>query len=274
MEIKKRTWNATKELFLDMFNSSSYWIFRGHKNPSWPLSTTIQRNLPYESGKIAEIESEIIREFKRAAHNYLQSQNLPTNHVEWLSLMQHHGAPTRLLDFTKSPYVAAYFALEEASKDNRYVAIWAINSYELNKHSVKILMKYKKGEHANEKESSIDIDSDEVILGAINGQEKFVHPCEPVKMNERFRIQQGQFLLIGDINAEFHENLLATVDAKLLPTIFRKILIPVSERGNIIRDLYLMNITPSTLFPGMDGYAKYIKGLHELIYKKLYGDFI
>lgn len=42
---------------------------------------------------------------------------------QWLALMQHHGAPTRLLDFTWSPFVSAFFALERATKD---AAIWAI----------------------------------------------------------------------------------------------------------------------------------------------------
>ena len=38
---------------------------------------------------------------------------VPANRLEWLALMQHYGTPTRLLDFTRSPYVACYFALEE-----------------------------------------------------------------------------------------------------------------------------------------------------------------
>ena len=43
---------------------------------------------------------------------------------QWLALMQHHGAPTRLLDFTWSPYVAAFLALERAVDD---AAVWAIH---------------------------------------------------------------------------------------------------------------------------------------------------
>jgi len=56
--------------------------------------------------------------------------------------MQHHGAPTRLLDFTYSFYIAAYFALEESEKD---CAIWALNmkwSVEESK------AKFKKGTRA------------------------------------------------------------------------------------------------------------------------------
>jgi len=46
--------------------------------------------------------------------------------------MQHHGAPTRLLDFSWSPYVAAFFALEAATRDS---AVWAVNSGNLQSYA-------------------------------------------------------------------------------------------------------------------------------------------
>jgi hypothetical protein len=66
----------------------------------------------------------MIREFQRAYDQF--AGHVPTLHdtVEWLSMMQHHGAPTRLRDFTYSAYVVAYFAVEEA-EDNS--VIWAVD---------------------------------------------------------------------------------------------------------------------------------------------------
>src|SRR5216684_3693164 len=58
------------------------------------------------------------------AHLFLAHVPDDADSFHWLALMQHHGAPTRLLDFTWSPYVAAFFALERATSD---AAIWAIN---------------------------------------------------------------------------------------------------------------------------------------------------
>ena len=55
----------------------------------------------------------MLDDFQRAAHHY--ESNLPPGGqvVDWFTLMQHHGAPTRMLDWTRSPYVALYFAMKE-----------------------------------------------------------------------------------------------------------------------------------------------------------------
>ena len=64
----------------------------------------------------------------RNAHAYLEAHHMPRDTVEWMALMQHHGAPTRLLDWSTSPYVAAFFALEEAVDPTATCAIWAIDA--------------------------------------------------------------------------------------------------------------------------------------------------
>ena len=61
-------------------------------------------------------EVAIVREFMRRAHHYLPDVPRDDNWLEWLALMQHHGAPTRLLDWTYSPSVAVHFALSHAAR--------------------------------------------------------------------------------------------------------------------------------------------------------------
>jgi hypothetical protein len=59
----------------------------------------------------------MLEQFKSNAHLYLTTLPRTFKNLEWLSLMQHYGTPTRMLDFTFSPYVAAYFAFECGHND-------------------------------------------------------------------------------------------------------------------------------------------------------------
>ncbi|HUQ96918.1 MAG TPA: FRG domain-containing protein, partial [Chitinophagaceae bacterium] len=90
---------------------SDNWAFRGQLHTHWELRNAIERTdfIKRHNG----IEADFVQEFKRGARNYLAKDETPGHLIEWLALMQHHGAPTRLLDFSKSPFVAAFFAFEQ-----------------------------------------------------------------------------------------------------------------------------------------------------------------
>ena len=115
--------------FLDVITDSRYsdWAFRGHPKEQWPLLSALSRylmNFRVDPPVWAAQEERILRIFKRKGHHFLSGRPLPDDDFEWLALMQHHGAPTRLLDFTWSPYVAAFFALQLATGD---AAVWALS---------------------------------------------------------------------------------------------------------------------------------------------------
>src|SRR5262245_61240807 len=87
------------------------WLFRGQRDADWPLQTTLERT----DTQLDRVDAEqfALQQFQSRALRFLRMVEVPTSTLEWLALMQHHGAPTRLLDFTSSPYVVAFFALEE-----------------------------------------------------------------------------------------------------------------------------------------------------------------
>jgi hypothetical protein len=97
-------------------------VFRGQKRSYRSLTISLERNvqnkspsqdlnLAYQLGysELPQIESLIFREFRQSVHHHAVSP--PENDLlQWLAMMQHHGAPTRLLDVTRSLFVAMYFA--------------------------------------------------------------------------------------------------------------------------------------------------------------------
>jgi hypothetical protein len=135
-------WTAISEAFDSLpaptleFDSESgdvnetAWMFRGLKHSSYSLSPTIER---VANGKREwpAFESMIKEEFQAKARMHIDPRDIPQDPLSWLALMQHHGVPTRLLDFTFSPYVALYFALRNREPSPKPVAVWAIDSQRL-----------------------------------------------------------------------------------------------------------------------------------------------
>ena len=72
------------------------WIFRGQSNADWDLKTSLERANIVSS--FPSYEEEYLNEFKRGAKFYLKDEELPSTQLEWFSMIQHFGAPSRHLD--------------------------------------------------------------------------------------------------------------------------------------------------------------------------------
>src|SRR6266446_7649491 len=128
------TLNSWEE-YLSIISDSPYqnWAFRGQRDASAPLFSVLSRYfMAFRVDQRAwrEQEERVLRIFKRKAIHFLQHIPDRDDDFQWLALMQDHGAPTRLLDFTWSPYVAAFFALHNTTKEG---VIWACNPVEIKK---------------------------------------------------------------------------------------------------------------------------------------------
>src|SRR5947199_119509 len=91
------------------------WIFRGQRDSTWHLQPSLERTIGRFGLGLAQgsrLEGGLLRRFQRHAQHYLPEVPDDRNFMEWLALMQHYGAPTRLLDWTHSFFVAAFFALD------------------------------------------------------------------------------------------------------------------------------------------------------------------
>lgn len=126
-----RSWAEVTAHFATHRGVFDGWIFRGHQNADWLLATTLERAAVERFGiswaEVPGIEKGLVRRFQRQLHLYsaeVQAEEL--NFMELLALMQHHGAPTRLLDRTYSFFVGVYFAIEAAKPDHP-CAVWAVD---------------------------------------------------------------------------------------------------------------------------------------------------
>ncbi|CAN5209514.1 FRG domain-containing protein [soil metagenome] len=239
------------------------WAFRGQRVAQWPIVSSLMRHLQLfcpDQSLWQLREERALRVFRRKAHVYLRDPSVLDDDLRCLALMQHHGAPTRLIDFTKSPFAAAFFAFQRAEDS---VAVYAINTPALWR--------------------SVPRDDPSLVRDAIdprragNYERYFIsnrHPVvwfgEPNQMDARLVAQSGVLVMPGVLNQPL-DQILARYDGN--EPLLRKFVMPVSIRDEAMQSLYRMNITQATLFPDLDGLARSITYELEMVWSQLIDDF-
>jgi hypothetical protein len=232
---------------------SEKWAFRGQANAAWVLNNAIERTDFILQGN--SVEAKFVAEFQRGARNYLSRDQIPEHLIEWLALMQHHGAPTRLLDLTKSPFIASYFAFEFTPvREDHYVAVWCLHVEHLRESALEILSR-EFGDALKETQNLINEKLFEVLFYQNN--KRLVFPVEPFRMNRRYSLQQSIFLSTGTSEAPFMEQLQFLQDTMHQAII--KLEIPSCHKKQALRELLKMNLHRASLFPDLDGYALAMK---------------
>jgi hypothetical protein len=260
-------WKALVELETSFEATGEEWVFRGQPSPSLRLKTTLERaceDFEVDNGAIFTIENAIIQDFRRLCRPYSTSLSLSDQDtIAWVALMRHHGAPVRLLDFTFSLFIAAYFACEV---ERAQPVVWAVNKTWLTKqYRAAVYAAYppEEAEDLLDKWGTREGGVFDKLFFSREPRFRCVWPVGPFTFNDRLAAQQGLFLCTNDIQCPFQDALDAMPDSadnvKMVPITSK------AARCEILRKLHRTRLSRETLFPGFQGFAESLRSKIPLI---------
>ncbi len=200
------------------------YLFRGHANLDWELEPAIDRSdFSGLEGKLERDDHERLAftEFKRLAVPHLSSR--PTNDWEFLALARHHGAPTRLLDWTENPLAALFFAVEPACPIDG--AVWCYSYIEM--------------------EEALDVQQTPDPLSV-----KRLMLFRPPHVHPRIWTQSGMFTV--------HPPKFKSLKDPWGVLPLTQIRIPTAARARLRLELQRVGVHRASLFPDLDGVGQHV----------------
>ncbi len=243
LEITVSEWGEFDEMMAPggQYNS---WAFRGQRNAGWAIWSALSRHLQsfgIHRSVWPEQEARILRIFKRKAHLYLPKVPADDDDFQWLAIIQHYGGPTRLLDFTWSPYVAAFFALETAVDD---AAVYAFDT-----RTVPKLPSVRVGGKQRTFSSMGEVGAYKTLF--VPGRRNIISHADPAVLNQRITAQLGTFLVPGGLDKSVED----IIDGLCGRSALVKIILPQAVRENAMQSLHNRNVHNASLFPDLNGLA-------------------
>jgi hypothetical protein len=227
----------------------SPYVFRGMARTGFELRSGLSR-LAGTAEEARRLEPHLLRSFRK----YAQAEAVGGQSIwRWLALAQHHGLPTRLLDWTWSPLVALHFATEDVSQYNHDGMVLAIDT---NRARAFLPEKLKK---VIEKEAT-GVFSIEMLDGVATSlpsfdelhDEEFVAFLDPPSLDARIVNQFAAFSVMNDAGARLDEWL------EQHPEMYRIIVIPAKLKWEVRDKLDQANVAERMLFPGLDGLCRWL----------------
>src|SRR4051812_34914114 len=239
-------------LYAESWNESlgryrSPYAFRGQSIADEDLSSGLLR-LAAGRPNVARLELHLLRNFRKYAHGEASTDSI----WQWLALGQHRGLPTRLLDWTYSPFVALHFATANLSRMDEDGCVWIVNFVETNRYLPQTLKRILSAEGSD----TVTVD----MLKAFDSlagfdrlaRRPFVTFLEPPSLDPRIVNQFALFSLMSRPDATMDEWL--TTHAGLA----RRIIVPAALKWEIRDKLDQANVNERVLFPGLDGLSRWL----------------
>jgi hypothetical protein len=214
--------------------------FRGQPSARWGLSPRL-----YTKEYKGSQEAEIRQEFQSRALQLMQGRPPDRDDKwEWYFLMQHYGAPTRLLDWTDNPLIAIYFPVNHQAEPDD-AAVWVLDPWWLNRH----LKKQIDGPMLPGWEETEPYlwDLEDAFTRDVDVRVEKPAAIDPPHVDRRLAVQKSRFLIFGKV-----EDLTSTHVARRRGSRLAKIVIPQSRVEPISRELVNCGVTVSATFPDLE----------------------
>lgn len=245
-EVEAKDW-ATFIHELSRFHNS-LWIFRGEGDYTRELLPRVGRkgtNLPNDKLDADTVEERIFKQFKLRAVAHLR--RIPENDWEWLAIAQHHGLPTRLLDWTRNPLAAAFFALSNCV-DNAEIPDDPDHDADITQdsESARGLQTFDRDSCAvvYALPSPYELDTTKFST-PFSGYEK-VSLLNPPHSVQRIISQDGVFTAFPIPSVPLNKNKM------------RRILVQKADKPIFLKRLFRLGIHHASLFADLDGIAKHL----------------
>jgi FRG domain len=256
-EITASSWGNLQDLLFDgswnptINRHRSRHAFRGNSNVSHKLEPGLMRI----GGEYWTRERHLFRNFKKYAHRNVVEQD---SFWHWLSVAQHHGLPTRLLDWTYSPLVAMHFATSNLAHFGIDGCVWKVDYDQIHKHLPNGLRKTLADEGAQI--FTVDLlDKTARDLPALDSMPSdladFVIFFEPPSIDDRIVNQFAYFSVASNPQLVIDDWLMNVRE----PNAWTKIIIPATLKWEIRDKLDQANLSERVLFPGLDGLTQWLK---------------
>lgn len=236
----EHSWKAGIERFRSDF------VYRGMPSARYTLETSLMRlGEGYD-----KLEQHMLRAFRRYGYRYATFEDSIWN---WLSLAQHHGLPTRMLDFTYSPYVALHFATSNLSLMDEDAVVWCVNYVKCQQLLPDRLRERIADEGANVFTVEMLNSEGNTLQSLTKLQDNpFAVFFEPESFDDRIVNQFALFALMSHVTTRLDEWLEQHLGLS------RRIIIPSSLKWEVRDKLDQANITERVLLPGLDGLSMWL----------------
>ncbi|HVO60622.1 MAG TPA: FRG domain-containing protein [Terriglobales bacterium] len=227
----------------------SPFVFRGSPFVSFDLRSSLLR-LAGGPAEARQLEPHLLRSFRK----YAQTTAISGESAwKWLALAQHHGLPTRLIDWTWSPFVALHFATSDMTRYGEDGMVLAVDTFKARE----FLPAKVENVISREATGVFSVEMLDELAGSLADFDKldrstFVAFLDPPALDARIVNQFAAFSVMNDAGACLEDWLNGH------PGLCRRIIIPAGLKWEVRDKLDQANVAERMLFPGLDGLCRWL----------------